>query len=67
MPTGEWKFEAMQRKGAQEARNELPDLLTVAEKGLGGGHHASRPPGSTQPQWRKPDGGGYSVMLYQGS
>src|SRR5271170_240483 len=29
----EWRFEAMQRKGAEEARNELPDLLAAAEKG----------------------------------
>jgi prevent-host-death family protein len=28
-----WRFEAMQRKGAEEARNELPDLLAAAEKG----------------------------------
>jgi prevent-host-death family protein len=28
-----WRFEAMQRKGAEEARNKLPDLLTAAEKG----------------------------------
>jgi prevent-host-death family protein len=27
------RFEATQRKGAEEARNELPDLLAAAEKG----------------------------------
>src|ERR1700688_4938148 len=29
----EWRFEAMQRKVAEEVRNELPDLLATAEKG----------------------------------
>jgi prevent-host-death family protein len=33
MPAGEWRFEAMQRKGAKDARNELSELLAAAEKG----------------------------------